>query len=137
MTRAHDLGAIFWTGCRSPQTPQVRTLSDQEAADLWNRAESREPVGEPAVRTIRSETGTTVVTTQIYLLRMAGGRPGGQLVTACTGSCLLKPGGTFDDCKSSGCFRSANSCTPLVCSGSCTLSSACNPAQSVGIFTAQ
>src|SRR5438034_2666215 len=78
--------AILGVGCRTGQTPEVRMLSEKEAADFWNRAESREPAGQPSVRKIENGTGTVVITTQAYTLRMPGGGGGG-LVTGCGGGC--------------------------------------------------
>ena len=115
--------AILGVGCRTGQTPEVRMLSEKEAADFWNRAESREPAGQSSVRKIESGTGTVVITTQAYTLRMPGGGGGG-LVTVCGGGCQAGAGGP-SGCQTSGCEPTGNSCTPLQCSGNCTLSHAC------------
>jgi len=126
---------ILLVGCAKKQpAPQLRVLSEQEAADLWNKAESREPVGDPVVKTIQGDNGTTVTTSQAYMLRRAGGGGPGGLVTVCGGSCTLNPGGTFGGCQTSGCFPAGNTCTPLVCSGSCKLASSCQAEAHFGAF---
>ena len=124
--------AVIATSCKPAPMPQLHMLSDQEAADLWKQAESFEPIGKASVQRIPHEGGLTVVCGQAYMLRMSGGRPGSQVVTSCGGSCKLKPGATFDDCKTSGCLASGQSCTPLNCEGGCTLSEACKPTFSFG-----
>jgi hypothetical protein len=125
---------LVWAGCRGAQAPEIRALSEQEVADLWRQAESREPVGDPLVQQIPTDTGATVITTQVFMLRRAGGGPSTQVILGCGGSCTLTPGGTFEGCKTSGCLASGDSCTPLVCSGTCTVSSPCKPLKSSGIF---
>jgi hypothetical protein len=127
-------GGVVLSGCALQQQPEVKILSDEEAAELWESAEGFEPVGKPVTRQFPGTTGTITTTSQVYLLRMPGGRLGTSVVTVCGGSCLLKPGGTFGGCVTSGCMPSGNSCTPLVCSGTCELSSACTAQSSIGIF---
>src|SRR5438094_9960299 len=78
--------AILGVGCRTGQTPEVRMLSEKEAADVWHRAESREPAGQPSVRKSEGGTGTVAITTQAYMRRMPGGGGGG-LGTVCRGGC--------------------------------------------------
>src|SRR5215813_5477230 len=124
--------AVLSVGCAKEKAPEFRILSDQEAADLWNKAESRDRVGEAVVKKIQNDKGTTVITTQGYTLRMPGGGSRG-LVTVCGGGCTLEPGGTFGGCQHSGCMPSGNSCTPLVCSGDCRVSSPCRPEATIGI----
>src|SRR5204862_809446 len=102
--------AILGVGCRTGQTPEVRMLSEKEAADFWNRAESREPAGQPSVRKIESGTGTVVITTQAYMLRMPGGG-GGSLVTARVGGCQVGVGGP-GACQPGGSEPAGNSRTP-------------------------
>lgn len=122
--------ALLSTACtpRQAKVPQIRILTDQEAIDLWNRAESREPVGEPVVQEFKKDTKdekcTEVITTQVYMLRMPGGGSNG-LGISCGGNCIATGDGTPADCKTSGCFHKGGSCTPLVCSGKCTVSKAC------------
>ena len=118
--------AIVLSGsCKRAEPPQIRMLSEQEAADLWNRAESHQPMGEAVVRRFQEEGGVvTVLTSQAFMLRMGGGGTG-QTVTSCSGSCILNPGATFGDCQTSGCLSTGKSCTPLVCSGGCKVSRAC------------
>lgn len=114
--------AVLSAGCaRQKELPQIRALSDQEADDLWNKAERQEPVGEPVVKTTKDETGTTVISTQMYMLRMPGGSSTG-FGAVCGGSCI---GGIGPECKTSGCMPSGRGCTPLTCSGTCTLKQAC------------
>src|SRR5438093_13183310 len=111
--------AILGVGCRTGQTPEVRMLSEKEAADFWNRAESREPAGQPSVRKIESGTGTVVITTQAYMLRMPGGGGRG-LVTVCGAGCQAgagRPSGW----QARGCEAAGNPCPPLAGSGICTL----------------
>ena len=111
--------------CKRAETRQIRIVSGQEAADLWDRAQTREPVGQAITRTFREEGGVlTVVTSQTYMLRMAGGETGGT-VSSCSASCILNPGATFDDCKTSGCLSTGKTCTPVVCSGGCRVSRSC------------
>jgi hypothetical protein len=126
--------AILMTGCAKPQpAPKIKVLSEQEASDLWNKAEKREPVGDPIVTTVQGDTGTTVTSSQAYMLRGPGGGGGG-LVTVCGGSCTVSAGGTLSGCQTSGCMPAGNSCTPLVCSGSCKTSSQCKAESHFGIF---
>ena len=124
---------VILAGCASPKLPEVRILSDEEASELWDKAESYKPVGEAVTKTFPSSAGTIVTTSQVYSLRMSG-RPGLSVVTVCGGSCQLKPGGTFGSCVTSGCVPSGKRCTPLVCSGSCEVSKACSAESSIGIF---
>jgi hypothetical protein len=129
------VGAGFvLSACADQKQPEVRMLSDAESAELWGSAVSSEPVGKPVTKQFPGTTGTITTTSQVYMLRMPGGRPGASIVTVCGGSCLLKPGGTFGSCVTSGCLPQKNSCTPLVCSGSCELSSPCTAQSSIGIF---
>lgn len=115
--------AVLNTSCAmKKEAPQIRLLSEQEADDLWNKAESREPVGEPVVKTTQDKTGTTVTSTQVYMLRMLGGGGSTALGAVCGGSCK---GGIGPECKTSGCMPAGRSCTPLQCSGTCTLNDAC------------
>jgi hypothetical protein len=115
--------AVLSAGCGvKKETPQIRLLSEQEADDLWNKAERREPVGEPVVKTTEDESGTTVTSTQVYMLSMPGGGGSTGLGAVCGGSCI---GGIGSECKTSGCMPSGRSCTPLNCSGTCTLKQAC------------
>ena len=92
---------VILSGCASPKPPEVRILSDEEASELWDKAESYKPVGEAVTKTFPSSAGTIVTTSQVYSLRMSG-RPGLSVVTVCGGSCQLKPGGTFGSCVTSG-----------------------------------
>ena len=123
--------AMGSTGCQWKHAQQVRLLSDQEAADIWSRAEAYEPVGAPVVKQLPDDTGacTTVVTNQVYMLTMPGGGRA-QIIVACGGSCNTG-GGPLGDCKTSGCLSNGKSCTPLKCSGNCTLSRACKPETSL------
>jgi hypothetical protein len=123
--------AVGLTGCQWKQAQQLRLLSDQEAADIWSRAEGYEPVGDPVVKQLPDEMGacTTVVTNQVYMLRMPGGGRA-QVMVGCGGSCKTD-GGPLGDCKTSGCLSNGRSCTPLKCSGNCTVSSACKPLTSL------
>lgn len=114
------------------KAPELKALSEAEATELRNRAESLDPVGEASVRRIEVDNTVTVVCTQTFALRMAGGRPGGGVIDACGGSCKLKPGGTFATCKTSGCLSNGRSCSPLVCEGGCELATACKAEKSVG-----
>jgi hypothetical protein len=116
--------AVLAAGCATAREPQLQRLSEKEAADLWSRARSYEPVGAPAIERIEGESEVTVLCAQVYALKMDTGK-GGPIATTCGGSCKLKPGAKFSDCKTSGCLSSGRTCTPLVCEGGCTLSSAC------------
>lgn len=124
--------AVLSAGCAKEKVTQIKVLSEQEAADLWSRAESNQPIGKAVVRRIPGETGTTVVTTQAYMLRMQGGGSTG-VVTACGFSCIAPAGTSPGDCKTSGCEPSGNSCTPASC-GACTPSQPCKAEASFGIF---
>ena len=123
---------ILLTGCAKEQATQIKVLSEQETADLWAKAESNQPIGKPVARTILGETGTTVVTSQAYMLRMPGGGATG-VVTVCGFSCIAPAGSKPSDCKTSGCEPSGNSCTPASC-GNCTPSQPCTAQASLGIF---
>lgn len=125
---------VILSACANPKQPEVKILSDEEASDLWKSAESYKPVGKAITKQFPGSTGTITTTSQVYLLRMPGGRQGPSIVTVCGGSCQLKPGGTFGTCVTSGCLPSGNGCTPLECSGSCELSSPCTAQSSIGVF---
>lgn len=115
--------AVLYTSCAiRKEAPQIRLLTEQEANDLWDKAESREPVGEPVVKTTSDETGTKVTSTQVYMLRMAGGGGSTGLGAVCGGSCS---GGIGSECKTSGCMPTGRGCTPLTCSGTCKLKDSC------------
>lgn len=109
-------------------------MSDAEALNLVENAKIREPIGEKVV-TLR-EVGDQVQVTcsQQMQLRLAPGGPGGGGPLNCGGSCKLTAGSKLSDCKTSGCTRSGNSCTPLVCSGGCTLSKSCAPDKPTNFF---
>lgn len=125
--------AVLTAGCAHKQVVQMHALSDQEAADLWTRAETKEPVGKAVVRMDTGSDGvTTVSTTQTYALRMIGGGSNG-LATVCGYSCTPRPGSGPGSCKTSGCLPSGNSCTPASC-GDCTQSSPCRVESTFGIF---
>jgi hypothetical protein len=115
--------AILSTSCgRKKEVPQIRVLSEQEADGLWDKAEKREPVGEPVTKTTEDETGTTITSSQVYMLTMPGGGGSIGLGAVCGGSCI---GGIGPECKTSGCMPTGRGCTPLKCSGICRLSKAC------------
>lgn len=122
-------------GCTKKEAPKMQLLSEQEAADLWNKAESRQAIGDPMIRKFQTDNGTVVSTTQAYALRMAGGG-GGSLVTVCGGSCIVEGNGSLHECQTSGCMPSGNTCTPLVCSGSCKLSNSCRAEATIGVVGA-
>jgi hypothetical protein len=124
--------AVGLTGCQK-QTQQLRLLSDQEASDIWNKAVAYEPVGGPVVKQLPDDTGAcmNVVTNQVYMLTMPGGGRT-QIMVGCGGGCKTD-GGPLGDCKTSGCLSNGRSCTPLKCSGNCTVSSACKPLTSLVI----
>jgi hypothetical protein len=124
--------ALLSAGCMT-KAPEVRVLSDQQAADLWSRAASYQAVGAAEVRRTQTENGVNVTCSQAYSMLMRGGGSG-TTVTVCGGTCLLKSGGTFGACVTSGCMPSGGTCTPLVCSGSCTLSSSCRAEATIGVF---
>lgn len=109
-------------------------MSDAEALNLVQNATIREPIGEKVV-TLR-EVGDQVQVTcsQQTYLRLAPGGPGGGGPLNCGGSCKLTAGSKLSDCKTSGCTRSGNSCTPLVCSGGCVLSKSCAPEKPTGFY---
>jgi len=118
---------VLAVGCKPAKMPQLRPLSEQEAADLWNRARSYEPVGQPTVQKIMGDAEVTVICAQSYALRIDTGRGPEPVITSCGGSCKLNPGAKFADCKTSGCLSTGKTCSPLKCEGGCTLSSACKP----------
>jgi len=125
--------AFLVAGCAHKQVAQIRALSDQEAADLWTRAETKEPVGKPVVRTVTDLDGvTTVSTTQSFMLRMKGGGSNG-LATVCGYSCQPRPGSGPESCQTSGCMPSGNSCTPASC-GNCAQTRPCRVESTFGTF---
>lgn len=110
------------------------TLKALPAADverLWASPAALTPVGPATVQRIPVTGGVAVACNQTYAARLGTGRPGG-VVVSCGGSCKLKPGATFDQCKTSGCLSSGRTCTPLVCSGGCELSRACSAGKPAG-----
>jgi len=121
--------AVLLAGCARQMAPEIRMLSDQEAADLWDKAESRERVGEPVVKTVQNGQCTTVITTQVYRLGRST-----NLIAACGGGCQVTGPGGPAGCQTSGCFSTGRGCTPLICSGNCTLSHPCKPASNFGVF---
>lgn len=104
--------------------PALQALSDADAEALWAGTAALTPVGRAIVQRIPVDGGVAVVCSQPYALRLATGRPGGAVIQ-CGGSCKLKPGATFDQCRTSGCLSNGRTCTPLVCSGGCELSRQC------------
>jgi hypothetical protein len=124
--------AVLLIGCSREKATQIKVLSEQEAADLWSRAESNQPVGKASSRKILGDTGVTVVTTQAYMLRMRGGGSNG-IVTACGFSCIAPAGTSPKDCQTSGCEPSGNTCTPASC-GSCIPSQPCKAESNWGVF---
>ena len=125
---------VLSVGCTTMKVPEPRALSEQESTELWSRALSYDRIGAADVRKIQGENEVTVVCTQAYSLRAAGGGHLGTAVTVCGGSCQLKPGSTFGSCVTSGCVPSGRSCSPLVCSGGCTVASSCKAEATVGFF---
>ena len=93
-------------------------------------------MGEPSIKTSEGVDTTVVTTTQVFRInRPVGGT--GMVLGTCGGSCKVTvEGGTLNQCITSGCVPDGAGCTPLVCSGSCTLSSQCKRELSVGIFSA-
>ncbi len=126
--------AVLSAGCARQKAPEIRILSDQEAADLWDKAESRERVGEPVVKTVQDGQVTRVITTQVYVLRGPGGRGSTQMVSGCGGSCQVTGTGGTSGCHTSGCLSTGKGCAPLVCSGNCTLSGECGPLTHIWVF---
>src|SRR4029077_5378859 len=109
--------------CQKPKTT-VEVLSPAAGEALWSEVESSEAVGQPVISKIEEGNVVSFTCTQAYSTRRRGGG-GGTTVTVCGGGCQLKAGGTFGACVSSGCMPNGKSCTPLSCSGSCTVSHGC------------
>ena len=128
--------AVLSAGCARAKVAQVKVLSDQEFADLWNRAAGHEPVGKPVVRRMPDEKGMTTVTTQVYMFQdPRGGRgvPPGGVMVVCGFACIAPEGTKPSECKTSGCEPSGLTCTPASC-GNCTLSQPCKREAGLGIF---
>jgi hypothetical protein len=101
-------------------------LSEAEALKLIETAEVRETVSERQVDLRQVDDQVLVNCSQEVRFFQKPGRPGGGGgIIACGGACKLNAGAKFADCKTSGCLVSNGKCTPLVCSGGCTLSRAC------------
>ena len=130
--------ALLVTACQPQEAPlpQVKFLSEAEAAAIFKDAKSVERVGEPSIKIAAGENTTVVTTTQVFRInRPVGGAA--LMLGSCGGSCKVTvEGGTLNQCVTSGCAPDGAGCTPLVCSGSCTLSSQCKREGSVGIFSA-
>jgi hypothetical protein len=117
------------------ESTEVRQLTPEETAELFDSAASVEAVGEPSIQAVTDDTGTTVITTQAFRLRTDTGRGGGTVLTGCTGRCKVTGPGGLSDCKTSGCLSDKKGgCTPLKCSGSCTVSAECSSLNNVGLF---
>ena len=106
---------VLLSGCAGDdrgEAPEVTFISAEKAAELWETAESREPVGERAVEQLPDEYGTTVVSRQAFRLGFPGRGPI-TLARCCSGSCVLTEGSTLSDCKTSGCEPSSDGCSPF------------------------
>ena len=128
---------VALTGCSQADTThdgEARLLSDEEALNLLENARVFQPTGEHSVNLREVGEKVAVTCTQPFELRLQPGGPGAGGILACGGSCKLKPGAKFSDCKTSGCLRSGNTCTPLVCSGGCVLDKSCKPEREVSLF---
>ncbi len=131
-------GVLAIWGCK-PRTqapippPEVRMLSAADADKLFDEAEKVEAVGEVAVDS--EVVGDVTVTTTTQVFRIAN-RGGGTTMALgfCGGQCKVTGEGGLNGCQTSGCAPSGKSCTPLVCSGSCTIDRQCNRERTVGIF---
>lgn len=131
---AVSLNACVWTSppASSPAAQTgLQALPDAEVERLWAGSASLTPVGPATVQRIPVSGGVAVACSQTYAMRLSTGRPG-SVMTSCGGSCKLKPGATFEQCRTSGCMPSGRTCTPLVCSGGCELSSACTASRGAG-----
>jgi hypothetical protein len=129
--------AVSTSACSQADTasPAERAPMSQAAAiALLESATIMEPISEKV--TTLSDFGDHVGVTcsQEFMLQTKPGGPGGAGVLNCGGSCKLKLGATFRDCKTSGCTRSGNKCTPLVCSGGCELRVQCKPNGAAELF---
>lgn len=131
---AASLGACTQAPSPGPAPGAQARLQALPVADverLWAGSAPLTPVGPATVQRIPVTGGVAVACSQTYSARLGTGRPGG-VVVSCGGSCKLKPGATFDQCKTSGCLSSGRTCTPLVCSGGCELSRSCSASKPVG-----
>jgi hypothetical protein len=121
------LVGVILAGCapRQSAVPEVRQLTQEETDKLFDEAKSVEAVGEAMIRsTVVGDMTVTTTSQMLIVTRPGGGRE--PVLGFCGGSCKVTvEGGTLGQCKTSGCAPSGRSCTPLVCSGSCTLDRAC------------
>ena len=128
------------TSCYQPDQPDAadssegHALSEEEALHLLENARVFQPTGEHTVNLREVGNKIAVTCSQPFELRLQPGGPGAGGILACGGSCKLKAGAKFSDCKTSGCLRSGNTCTPLVCSGGCVLDKSCKPERGVSLF---
>ncbi|HET9862204.1 MAG TPA: hypothetical protein VFP37_02070 [Steroidobacteraceae bacterium] len=132
------LAGMLLVGCQPKESApaQARQLTQEETDKLFEAATNVEAVGEPMVRSTVVGDMTVTTTTQMMMVsRPGGGRE--PILGFCGGQCKVTvEGGTLGQCKTSGCAPQKNgSCTPLVCSGSCTLDRACKREPAIS-FTA-
>ena len=128
--------SLILTGCDSPTSePEIQLLNPEETVELLTSAKSVEPFGKAVVNELTNDAGTTITTTQLFRFRMDDGA-GGSVGTACTGICKVDGAGGTSGCRHSGCMPTKlGGCTPLKCSGSCSLSVACSLASaSMAVF---
>ena len=123
-------------GCNSPVSePEIKLLSSTQTTELLASAIRVEPVGEAVVNVSTSDTTTTITTTQLFSFRL-NDDTGGSTGASCVGICKIAGPGGSGGCATSGCSPiSTGGCTPLVCSGNCTLSSACSAGTSMTVFS--
>jgi hypothetical protein len=121
------LAGIVLAGCAPKESapPQVRQLTQEETDKIFDEAKKVEAVGDPMIRTTVIGDVTLTTTSQVFIVTKPGGGTE-PILGFCGGQCKVTvEGGTLGQCKTSGCEPSGKNCTPLVCSGSCTLDRQC------------
>ena len=123
-------------GCDSPvNEPRIQLLDAAQTTELLTSAQHVEPVGEVVVNMSVSDTTTTITKTQLFSFRL-NDDTGGSTGASCVGRCNVVGPGGIGGCVTSGCSPTkTGECTPLVCSGSCGLASACAAGTSMTVFS--
>jgi hypothetical protein len=103
----------------------VRQLTQEETDKLFDDAKSVEASGAPMIRSTVVGNVTVTTTSQLMIVTKPGGGTE-PILGFCTGRCKVTvEGGTLGQCKLTGCEPKGKSCTPIQCSGSCTLDTQC------------